>query len=108
VIEKAMSPAPQDRFASATELARALGARATAKRRWRRTDEHPGHVACWRGVPQSSGSTYVVCVEQGQRANEYSITSTHAASGNRIVKGCRIVTARNLSQAIRAVMNKLG
>lgn len=56
VIKKAMGQAPQDRFATATEFARALGARAAANRRWRRTDDHAGHVACWRGEPESGGS----------------------------------------------------
>jgi serine/threonine-protein kinase len=107
-IETAMTRAPQDRFATPTELARALGARRTATRRWRRTDEHAGHVACWRGEPQSGGSTYIVCVEQAQRVNQFVITSRHSASGNRIAKGCRTVAQRNLAQGIRAVMSKLG
>jgi eukaryotic-like serine/threonine-protein kinase len=43
VIEKAMAPVPGDRYASVTALATALGTRRGVTRRWRRTDEHPGH-----------------------------------------------------------------
>jgi serine/threonine-protein kinase len=65
-VERAMSPHPGDRFSRVTELAAALGQRPGVGRRWHRTDEHAAHLGCWRGEPESSGSTYVLCLEEGR------------------------------------------
>jgi serine/threonine protein kinase len=107
-IEGAMARPPRDRFASAAELAAALGRRPAVARRWRRTDEHAGHTACWRGEPQSGGSTYVLCMEPGKRTTQATITTRHAGSGHRITDGCRDCPARAWAQAVRSVMRALG
>lgn len=106
-VERAMARDPRDRYDSVTAFASALGERPAVKRRWKRTDEHPGHFACWRGEPQSGGSIYVTCLEQGSRPTEAVITTRHLSGGNRISAGCRSSPMRNWPQAIRSVMRKL-
>jgi len=107
VVERAIATAPANRFASVTDLAAALGNRISASRSWRRTDEHAGHVACWRGVRAGGEGTYVLCLEQGPRRSQFTITTAHAASGNRVTRGCRIAPIRSWGQAVRSVMRIL-
>ena len=106
-VEQAMSRSAADRFASTTELAAALGRRPTRVRRWRRTDEHEGHIACWRGEPQSGGSVHVTCLEQGTKPTQAVITSQHLTSGRKITAGCRNVPMRLAPQAIRSIIRAL-
>lgn len=106
-IDKAMARDPLDRFDSVTAFASALGQRPAVARRWSRTDEHPAHLACWRGEPQSHGSTYVMCLEQGSPPTQAAITTTHLSSGRRVSAGCRTSAMRTWPQAVRAVMRKL-
>lgn len=107
-VETAMARAPRDRYGSVTELAAALGARPSVTRKWRRTDEHSGHLACWRGEPQGAGSTFVLCLEAGARPTQRMITTIHGGSGNRVTRGCRAATTRGWAQAVRSVMRALG
>jgi serine/threonine-protein kinase len=107
VIEKAMAPNPADRYPSVTALAAALGTRPPRTRHWRRTDEHAGHLACWRGEPNSKGGTYLVCMEPGPRPAQRIITTTHAGSGHRLRRGCRTVFTRLWAQGVRSVMRDL-
>lgn len=106
-VERAMARAPADRYATVTEFAAALGRRPAVTRRWRRTDEHPGHLACWRGEPQSAGSIYLMCLEQGARASQAVITTRHVSSGDRVTAGCRSSPMRNWARAVRSTMRKL-
>jgi serine/threonine-protein kinase len=108
VIESAMARAPIDRIPSVTNLAAALGRRSSVARKWRRTDEHGRHIACWRGEPQDGGSTYVLCLEQGARPTQSVITTVHAGSGRRVTGGSRTTPARSWGQAVRSVMRALG
>ena len=107
-VETVMARAPRDRYLSVTELAAALGARPSVARKWRRTDEHPGHLACWRGEHHGGGSTFVLCLETGARSTQRIITTVHAGSGNRVTRGCRGATTRAWAQAVRSVMRALG
>jgi hypothetical protein len=103
-IERAMARSPGDRFESPAALAEALGHRAAVQRLWSRTDEHPAHLACWRGNPAHGGSTLVLCLEQGAKASEGIITTQHAASGRKVVAGCRTTPIRSWGRAVRSVM----
>lgn len=103
-IEQAMDRSPTKRHTSVTEFAAALGRRPSVARRWRRTDEHRGHIACWRGELQSAGSTFVMCLEHGSRPTQAVITTRHLVSGRRITAGCRSVPMRTWAQAVRSVM----
>lgn len=107
-IERAMAPLPDDRYPTVTALAAALGARPAASRRWRRTDEHSGHLACWQGEPIGGGGTYVVCMEGGPRPTLRTISTAHAASGHRVKRGCRSATTRSWAPAVRSIMRTLG
>jgi serine/threonine protein kinase len=107
VIEKATARNSSDRYPTVMSLAAALGTRPISTRHWRRTDEHGGHLACWRGEPRGSGSTYVLCVEPGPRPAQCVITAMHAASGIRISRACSTAYSRNWSQAVRASIRKL-
>ena len=107
-IERAMATPPTGRFASLTDFAAALGRRTPVERRWRRTDEHAGHIACWRGAPVGPGSTYVLCLEYGPRTSQCTIATIHAGSGHHITRGCRTAPIRIWGQAVRSVMRLLG
>jgi serine/threonine protein kinase len=107
-IEQAMDRDPAKRFASVADFATALGQRPAVSRRWRRTDEHPGHIACWRGIPEAGGSVYVTCLEQGSKPNKADITSRHLASRGRITAGCRSgITQAQVPRALRSVFRAL-
>lgn len=106
-VERAMAWDAADRFGVVTEFAAALGQRPRVTRRWRRTDEHAAHIACWRGEPHATGSTYVTCLEQGSRPTEVLITTRHASSGKRIGRGSRTSPTRTWPQAVRSVMRAL-
>jgi eukaryotic-like serine/threonine-protein kinase len=106
-VERALKRDPADRFATVIEFAAALGQRPQVGRRWARTDEHEGHLSCWRGEPESGGSTYVVCLEEGARSSQAEITTRHASSGKRILTACRTVSRRNWAQPIRSVIRAL-
>jgi eukaryotic-like serine/threonine-protein kinase len=108
VIEKAFARSPGDRFATVTAFAAALGTRRRVTRRWRRTDEHVSHVACWRGEPEAGGSTYVLCLETSPRPSQCLITAVHASSGNRVTRGCRTAYMREWGRAVRSAMQRLG
>lgn len=106
-IGRAMSRSPADRFQSAIDFATALGNRPGTDREWVRTDEDAAHLACFRGVPTQSGTTYLVCVEQGHRPTQMNITTRHADSRRRILAECGTVTRSNLPQALRGIMGRL-
>lgn len=106
-IEKALSRAPGDRFANASEFAAALGQRPEVKRRWLRTDDHEAHLACWHGDPVHAGNPYLVCLEQGTTPKQAVITARQLNTGRRITAGCRTVAMRDSSQALRSVMRTL-
>jgi serine/threonine protein kinase len=105
-IDTAMAQDHADRFETVAEFAAALGSRPAISRRWRRTDEHSAHLACWRGE-SPRGGTYVTCLEEGERASQAVITSTHLSSGRRITKGCKTVSSRNAAQKLRSVFRSL-
>lgn len=105
-IDKAMARDPADRLSTVGELAATLGSRPAVKRRWQRTDEHEGHLGCWRGEARNGG-VYITCVEQGQRMSQAVIVSKHLVSGRRITSGCRTVYKRALSQSLRSVFRAL-
>jgi len=106
-IERAMSKNPADRFGSALELASALGSRAPAPRRWRQTNEHSGHIRCWRGEPRRGGSTYLMCLTPGATPKRVVITTTHASIGRRISAGCREVPASSWPATVRSIIKSL-
>lgn len=105
-IDAAMARDPADRFEAVADFAAALGSRPTISRRWRRTDEHAAHLACWRGEV-SKGGTYVTCLEEGSRPTQVTIISKHLSSGRRISKGCMTVNQRNAPQKLRKVFRDL-
>lgn len=106
-IEMAMDVDPARRFASATDMAAALGRRPAVARKWRRTDEHPAHIRCWRGEPVGHGNTYVLCLEAGGRSTQNVVTARHAGSGIRILRGCRTVHARDWASGTREAIRLL-
>ena len=107
-VERAVSRDAADRFATVLEFAHALGARPAAPRNWQRTNQHAGHVGCWRGEPRNGGSTYILCVEQATRPGRLDITTRHATSGNRVTAGCRgAVTEAGCAATVRGIIKKL-
>jgi serine/threonine-protein kinase len=105
VIEKAMSVNPADRYRSVSELAAALGSRSLPARRWRRTDEHAGHLGCWRG--EAAGrSTYVLCLDRDSKPTRCTVTTRHE-NGRRVPNGSRTDRMKNWPQAVRATIAKL-
>lgn len=107
VLNRALSLNPADRPATAHELNALLG-RPHTGRLWRRTDEHTGHLACWRGVVSGPGGDYLLCMEQGSSARQRTLTAKHDGSGNRITKGCGAATASTWPAVLRGLMRDLG
>lgn len=103
VVDRALSVDPDDRPASALDLAAALGRRIEG-RRWMRTDEHAGHHGCWRGHPGGNGSEYVMCMTTGATPNARVIETRHARSGRMVGGGAATATHRNWAAAVRRVM----
>jgi hypothetical protein len=87
VIERAMAVNPADRYQTVAEFSAALGSRSTKPRRWRRTNEHAGHLGCWRGE-RPRKSTYILCLEQGATAKQCTVTTRHSTGAK-----CRRVSA---------------
>ena len=107
VVEKAMARDPLQRHSDATALAAEAGRRPVAAVHWRRTDEHPGHLVCWRGERSARAGPYLVCLEVGARPSQRVITSRLANSGRRIVACCRTTTASSWARSVRSVMRAL-
>nr|WP_281380861.1 serine/threonine-protein kinase [Nocardioides panaciterrulae] len=106
VIDRALSMDPADRPVHPHQLSADLG-RPITGRRWRRTDEHTGHLACWRGTPTNKGSVYLLCMTPGARTTQRVLTATHATSGNKIHKGCTTAIQSNWQAAVRRMMRAL-
>jgi serine/threonine-protein kinase len=105
ILERAMALDPADRYQTVADFSAALGSRSTKPRRWRRTNQHPGHLGCWVG--QSPGkSTYVLCLEQGATAKQCTVMTRHA-TGAKVPNGSRTARMRNAAQAVRATIDKL-
>ncbi len=105
-VEKAIARDPADRFATVGEFGTALGSRPAPLRRWTRTNEHAGHIGCWRGE-RIGASTYVLCVAAGVKAGSCTITTRHLTSNARVANGTRACSARNWPQAVRAVIQSV-
>lgn len=105
IIERAMAPNPADRYPTVSEFAGALGGRAAVPRTWFRTNEHAGHIGCWRGE-RSGASTYVLCVESV--ATRCSVTARHLKSNARVSGGTRSCKVKAWPQAVRAVIRSVG
>jgi serine/threonine protein kinase len=105
IIDRAMAVDPADRYQTVADFSAALGSRSTRPRRWRRTNEHAGHLGCWRGERRGK-STYVLCLEQGATPKQCAVTTRHS-TGARVSNGSRTAPMRNASQAVRATIEKL-
>lgn len=106
VIDSALALNPADRPSSAHQFSADLGRRVTG-RRWMRTDEHTGHLACWRGTPPSTGSTYLLCMTPGPRSTQRQLHAVHAGSGRAIKGGSATATGTNWPTAVRRLMRTL-
>jgi serine/threonine-protein kinase len=105
IVERAMAGDPADRYQTAAEFAAALGSRSTKSRRWKRTNQHPGHLGCWVG--ESPGkSTYILCLEQGPTPRQCTVTTRHA-TGAKVPQGSRAGPLREAARSVRATMDKL-
>lgn len=110
VIEVAMATNPAERYASVTDLAASLGSRPPLGRHWMRTDEHMGHVGCWRGEPirrRAGGTTVLLCVMPSTHPRRVEIATVHLPSGRQIRAGCRIVGLAAWPRAVRAIVDGL-
>ena len=100
-----MAPSPGDRYQSAAEFAAALGSRSTKLRRWTQTNEHAGHLGCWRGEHPGK-STFILCLEQGATAKQGTVTTRHE-TGARVSNGSRTCYVMQAAQAVRATIDRL-
>jgi eukaryotic-like serine/threonine-protein kinase len=105
IVERAMAVDPADRYQTVAEFAAALGSRSTKPRRWRRTNEHAGHLGCWRGN-RPGKSTYILCLEQGATPKQCTVTTRHA-TGAKVPNGSRTAPMRDAAKAVRATIDKL-
>jgi serine/threonine protein kinase len=107
VVERAIDEDPGKRFSSALEFAEALSSRTLPRRRWSRTNAHPGHTGCWEGRRPGLGGGYVLCVEAVPLTSRCKISTRQTNSGRLVAKGCREVPLRNWQQGVRAVIQSL-
>lgn len=105
IVERAMAVDPADRYQTVAEFSAALGSRSTKPRRWRKTNEHAGHLGCWRGECPGK-SIYILCLEQGVTQKQCTVTTRHA-TGAKVPRGSRTASARDAAQAVRTTINKL-
>jgi serine/threonine-protein kinase len=104
-VHKALSADPTARYRTAAEFDSALGGLPPVTRRWRRTDEHPGHDVCYRGQSTGKADATVCLVPAGTR---WEVLGQHQPIGRRISAACRgpappSAISRNLRAAIAAV-----
>jgi serine/threonine-protein kinase len=104
-VSTAMARTPADRYQSPADFDAALGALPAVDRRWRRTDEHAPHHACWRGEASGKADATVCLVSVGTR---WEVVGQHQPTGRRISAACRppapqSVVPRNLRAAMAAV-----
>jgi eukaryotic-like serine/threonine-protein kinase len=105
-VHKAIARDPADRFKRPADFDAALGDLPAAYRRnWRRTDEHGGHLACFRGEAAGKTDATVCAVAVGTR---WEVVAQHQPSRRRITTACRppaprSAIARNLRAAMRDV-----
>jgi hypothetical protein len=97
---------PAARYGSAHEFAADLGNRPAMPRRWFRTDEHPSHLMCWRGVPDR-GVTYLMCLQPGSTPATRTISTVSTSSSRRISKGCGTATGSTWPRVVRRMMRDL-
>lgn len=83
IVMRAIDPDPTQRYASAGDLASALGARTKPRRTWTRDPPCAGHTMCFSGVRPGHASIKVCAVPTGSRGSHV-IQSTRVSSGNRI------------------------
>lgn len=105
IVARAIASDPGDRYESVAEFAAALGSRSTKPRRWSQTNEHAGHIGCWRGE-RPGKSTYILCLEQGATAKQCVVTTRHV-TGARVPGGSRVCTIKGAAQAVRATIDRL-
>lgn len=104
-VQKAMAQDAANRYATAAEFDAALGELPAVDRRWRQTDEHNGHEACFRGEAPGKMDATVCLVSAGTR---WEVVAVHQPSGRRINAACRppgpeSAVPRHLRTAIAAV-----
>lgn len=104
-VQIAMAKKPDERYPTAAEFDAALGELPAPARTWARTDEHGGHLACWRGVKPGNQDACVCLEAVDTRAV---VTARHQPSGRRIAAACRGAAAqsvwpRNLRSAMSDV-----
>jgi eukaryotic-like serine/threonine-protein kinase len=104
-VSRAMARDPADRYSNPAEFDAALGDLPAAVRQWRRTDEHPGHAACWRGEATGKSDATVCLIPAGRR---WEVAACHQPSGRRITPACRppgpqSALPRNLRAAMASV-----
>lgn len=108
VVERALHEDPAQRFATILDFASALSSRVLPRRLWHRTNIHANHLGCWQSEPVGPSGAYILCLEPGSRSSECRITTVHANSRNRVLRGCRTAPMRSWPRAVRSVIQQLG
>ena len=101
-VNRAMAPAPADRYDSASALSAALGSLPAVQRKWVRTDECSGHWACWRGAATGRATILVCAIPSGP--GRYTIRGIKLPSRMNIKSATRTATTGKLLTSIRSVI----
>ena len=99
IVMKAIAPDPLERFATASELAAAIGHRTLAARRWQRDSACTGHSMCFTGERDGASSIKVCAIPTGVR-DRHEIQSRHVGSRRRI-NPWPVVPASRLAATLR-------
>jgi serine/threonine-protein kinase len=103
VVEKALDPDPNSRYASAADLREAFSECRLTDRRWGPISAHDGHHSCWIG--ESPTGTINACLTI--RANSAEVVTTRSSNGRRISNGCFTATQASLGPALRRLFDNL-
>jgi eukaryotic-like serine/threonine-protein kinase len=83
IVMRALEPDPTIRYATAAELAAALGARTTPPRTWNRDAPCVGHTMCFTGTRPEHATFKVCAVPVGNRGSHV-LQATRTPAGTRI------------------------
>ncbi|NNG38064.1 serine/threonine protein kinase [Flexivirga sp. ID2601S] len=104
-VNAALSVDPESRPATAIEFANSIG-RPIVGRRWQRTDEHGGHIACHRGV-RSGRTDYLLCTLAGAKPTDRKLITTHAENNRKVANGTVETTRARWAATVRKLMDRL-
>lgn len=106
VVERALSLDPSNRYASAHEMALAIGHANKRSRDWLRT-VHDGHPRCWAAAADSSGHAALEICTREIDHRQVAVEVRKMPSGNRVRNLCAVVPQRQVNVYLRTCFDTI-